>query len=354
MYINGSFLSQHQSGVQRYASDICQRLLRSGQATLLVKDADSAGSFPQENVQVIAPGPVSRNVSKSFWALYEIQSRLKQDDVLWHPANIAFPVHGKHIVTIHDMSVYAGRQWFKKSFLAKYYALLPIVAARAWHILTVSEFSKAEIVRYLRVPEKQISVGYNGVGDQFRPCACADIERVRAKHGLSRPYILSVGTLEPRKNLPRLIEAWKMSGLESEYDLVLVGGKVSLFSETAINGSNTASDSIRFLGYVDDPDLPSIYAGSRAFVYLSLYEGFGLPILEALACGCSVLASDIPVFRELFSGGVQFTNPINVESICESLKYLVANPIVPPTRASLIDRFSWEQTSQILLGVANK
>jgi len=274
-------------------------------------------------------------------------------DVLWHPANIALPLRGRHIVTIHDMSVYAGPEWFSRSFLAKYYAFLPIVANRSYHILTVSEFSKSEIIRYLKVKPSKVSVGYNGVGELFIPSNQNDVQNVKEKYKLDRKYVLSVGTLEPRKNLKTLIEAWKISGLAESHDLILVGGKVNIFSNAGFEDSEFETHSIRLMGYVSDLDLASLYSGAAGFVYLSLYEGFGLPILESLSCGCPVLASDIPVFRELFNPWVMFTEHTNVASVSKSLIKLVNNPILPPPRFQLQEKFNWNQTSKVIKDISN-
>jgi glycosyltransferase involved in cell wall biosynthesis len=351
LLINGSFLSQHQSGVQRYATEITKRLILSHDSRLIVKNPELANGYPQESLKIVPPGFFSRRLP-NFWALYDIQANLKKSDVLWHPANIAMPIYGKHIVTIHDMSVFAGPEWFTRSFLAKYYALLPIVAARASHILTVSEFSKEQIMRYLRVKENRISIGYNGVGESFRSPQPEVIERVRKKYSLSKNYVLSVGTLEPRKNLKTLIEAWKMSGISTSHDLVLAGAKVHIFSGAGIDEYDLEQSKIRLLGYIDDEDLPALYTAASGFVYLSLYEGFGLPVLEALACGCCVLASDIPVFRELFKGDLLLTDHLDVISVSESLRMLISSPVKPPSRDNLERRFNWGNTSQVLVSAS--
>jgi len=131
-----------------------------------------------------------------------------------------------------------------------------------------------------------------------------------------------------------------------------VGGKVGIFAGAGIDEASLERDSIHLLGYVDDDDLPPLYGGACGFVYLSLYEGFGLPILEAMACGCPVLASDIPVFRELFAEDLLFTQHQDVGAVADSLKILVDRPITPPSRDELEKRFNWKRTSEVLLAAA--
>jgi len=353
LFINGSFLSQQQTGVQRYAREITKQLLSNGNVKLLHRSEHQQQLSNYANSLVVPDSFFTKYLFKQCWALWDVQSKLKSTDVLWHPANIALPLRGRHIVTIHDMSVYAGPEWFSRSFLAKYYAFLPLVANRSYHILTVSEFSKSEIIRYLKVKPSKVSVGYNGVCELFTPSNQSDVQNVKVKSKLDRKYVLSVGTLEPRKNLKTLIEAWKISGLAESHDLILVGGKVNIFSNAGFEDSEFETHSIRLMGYVSDLDLASLYSGAAGFVYLSVYEGFGLPILESLSCGCPVLASDIPVFRELFNPWVMFTEHTNVASVSKSLIKLVDNPILPPPRYQLQEKFNWNQTSKVIQDISN-
>jgi glycosyltransferase involved in cell wall biosynthesis len=352
LYINGSFLVQFQSGVQRYAFEVSKCILNEDGGKLLVKNTELAAKVPSQNVLIAEPGVLSRTVNSKMWGVWDVQRHLRSKDVLWHPSNIAAPLKGRHIVTIHDMAVYHGPSWFSKSFLAKYYAFLPFVAKMSRKILTVSEFSKREIVRYLRVPEDKVLVGYNGVSSGFSRANENEISALREKLKLSRPYFLSVGTQEPRKNIAKLIEAWKASGLGADYDLLLVGGKGRSFASTDIDYDALAADRILPLGYVEDQDLPTLYSGAVAFAYMSVYEGFGIPILEALSCGCPVLCSDIPVFRELFEGSASFADPFSVDEISQALRRMTTSQVRAFSRDELEARFSWQATGGIVRDVA--
>lgn len=265
------------------------------------------------------------------------------------------------IVThIHDVSFKAFPQLISpidRMFLS---LLLPSSLRRADGIVAVSEFTKSEILKYYSfVSPEKVAVVPNAVDPEFASRASeGGLQRARSKYSLPDTYILYVGTLQPRKNVPFLLESFaRVREQLPEMSLVLVGNRRGHHVDPRINGVVTAlglESSVVFPGFIDAEDLPSVMWGATAFVYPSLYEGFGIPALEAMSVGVPVLASDIPPFREACGDAVMFSDPTNIAAFSDSL-YTVST-LKESARAALIQKgidrsgvFSWKRSAKILL-----
>jgi glycosyltransferase involved in cell wall biosynthesis len=210
------------------------------------------------------------------------------------------------VVTFHDLAVLRHPEAFN-AWTRRYSALtLPRVARAASAIVAVSEFTKQELVDLLNLRAEKVRVIPNGVAAPFRqegPVSEGD-------------YILAVSTLEPRKNLQMLVEAFARAKLEG-CELRVVGARG--WGDVELNG-----DRVRYLGFVPDEELASLYRGARCVAYVSRYEGFGLPVLEALACGAPVVAANLPPIRELANGTAITVDPADPESIAAGLEQAAA------------------------------
>lgn len=160
---------------------------------------------------------------------------------------------------------------------------------------------------------------FNGVDPHFRRVDSDKVKQIRIDLDLTRPYILFVGSLEPRKNLKILLEAWRLGSFDGA-TLALVGASSSLFQRLRFD---SISKGVRLLGRVEDDLLPVLYSGAAGFVYPSVYEGFGLPPLEALACGCPVAVSDIPALREVCGKAAVYFDPFSPEDLSSKLEWLL-------------------------------
>jgi glycosyltransferase involved in cell wall biosynthesis len=228
------------------------------------------------------------------------------------------------VTTIHDVVFRARPRTFPPLHRLIMNAGMPSTARRAAKIITVSEFSKREIVRYLRVPQDKIAVTYNAVDERYlQPISIGQITAVRQKYNIGdAPYVLSVGVQQPRKNVPRLIAAFdQLKRRHPDWPHVLVvAGKAGWGDDSQFKIlPNGCPNSNLFIGYVADEDLPALYAGAACFAYPSLYEGFGLPIVEAMSCGAPVLTSDRGAMHEIAGGAAQEANPYDVNSITAGL-----------------------------------
>ncbi len=231
------------------------------------------------------------------------------------------------VTTIHDVVWRAMPETFPPLHRAIMNCLMPGTARRAARIITESEAARQDITNYLRVAPEKISITSNAVEPRYlEPVSAAQITAVRGKYGIGEtPYVLSVGVLQPRKNVPRLIEAFehlRQRHPDWPHRLVIVG-KRGWGLENAEGATGKAE--LIYTGYVPDEDLPALYAGAEVFAYPSLYEGFGLPILEAMACGCPVLTSNLSSMPEVAGDAAQLVDPFSVAAIRDGLEQLLSD-----------------------------
>lgn len=255
------------------------------------------------------------------------------------------------VVTIHDL---AFLRWPEQTPARRYRYMAREVASaarRAARVIAVSESTKVDVVELLGVDSDRVVVTPLGVEERFRPLADDDHASFLADQGIVRPYILSVGTLEPRKNLPRLLRAFGELSHEIPHDLVLVGPEGWLTEEIhhALQ-SPALAGRVRLTGFVDDDELAAWYSLADLFVFPSLYEGFGLPVLEAMACGAPVVTSAVSSLPEVAGEAAVMVDPHDPSAIADGMRRVLTNPALS---ADLRERgvrraaaFTWERTAQ--------
>ncbi len=244
--------------------------------------------------------------------------------LLFSPANTGPIGRRDQVVTIHDVASLDHPEWFHPSFSAWYRMMTPRLVHQVRRVIAVSEFTKRRIIACTGVAPEKVVVVPNGVGRQFRPPGFEESERMKARYPVLRGnYLLYVGSLEPRKNLARLFKAWQLA-LRDDPDVTLVvaGASGKVFSGT---GFETPPERVHMLGRIDDRDLHTLYGNALAFVYPSLYEGFGLPPLEAMACGTPVVVSDAASMPDLVGGAAIRVDPVDVESIAFGLRTVLGD-----------------------------
>jgi len=278
---------------------------------------------------------------------------LRQANIeLAHFTNFLAPVPetGPYVLTIHDMSIERlqklqplGKRVYTKRFV-------PRMARRARLILTNSEFSKWDIVRFLGIEERRIRVTPLAASAIFRPVGEAERKPVLASHGLDRPYFLYLGNIEPRKNLERLLEAFKATP-QNDRQLVIAGDAWFLAKRVRQKAADLGlGDRVRFLGYVPRRDLPGIIGGATAFVYPSLLEGFGLPVLEAMACGRPVITSRTTALAEVAGDSALLVDPTSASEIADALVAVAEDAALAARLSEMSVRraahFSWRRTAE--------
>ncbi len=242
-------------------------------------------------------------------------------DVYHAPDFTLPPTRARTLLTVHDLSFVRDSESASPGLRGYLNTVVPRSVRRADHIIAVSHATKADLVELYRTPESKITVLYEGVDPIFKP---TPNPAVRAKYGLgSAPYIFSISTLQPRKNYRRLIQAFAQ--LPSEFNLVIAGGKGWMYDDIFAEAEQPAvRGRVRFVGFVPDDDLPGLYSEAAALAYPSLYEGFGLPLLEAMACGTPTLTSNVSCLPEVAAGASVLVDPYSVESIAQGLKQVSA------------------------------
>ena len=263
------------------------------------------------------------------------------------------------VVTIHDMSLTLFPQYHPLRRVVLNRPLVDIAARRADAVITVSESAKSDIVRLYRLPSDRVHVVHEAAAPSFRRVRDREaLDRVRGRYGLGDRIILYVGTIEPRKNLAKLVHAFASRRRigDLNHQLVCVGpyGWLSRDIERGIEHLGLA-DAVRFTGYVPFDDLPALYSLAEMFVFPSVYEGFGLPVIEAMACGVPVITGRTSSLTEIAGGAIEHVDRLDSESLGDAMVALARNPDRRAHLAALgLDRagmFSWDRAARATLDV---
>jgi glycosyltransferase involved in cell wall biosynthesis len=316
-------MTQRITGPQRYAIEVSRRLLLSKHTFIAVPQEASAEWIPTGSAMVLRGLPLARD----GWAWANVSLPIAcASRVLWSPTPRAPIRFQRHLVTIHDVAVLEHPEWYARSFRALYGVTLPHLARSAIGVITSSEFSKGRIVQILGVHPDKITVVYGGVDSAFTDVLERARMEVRDRYGLPSRFILALGTLQPRKNINRLIEAWSAlpSRTKADWPLVLTGEPGPQFAKQSVP-SDGPRDGLRMIGYVPDSELPALYGAATVFAYPSMYEGFGLPPVEAMACGTPVLAGNHGASCEVLGDSAILVDPLSVGAIKEGLLHLLEN-----------------------------
>lgn len=320
------------------------------------------------------PVAVSMSVREMFAVWQRLRVPLPVDlftgrcDLL-HSPDFVSPPHltGKDVITVHDLSFMVVPEYAQPKLAGFLGKTVPHAARRADHIIAVSQQTGNDLTRLLGVEPSKITVAYNGVDKRFRPLHGRLGNPDTAFRNIPARFILHVGTLEPRKNLVRLVEAYGLlvarrsevgdSGGMADVALVLAGRKGWLFEPilAAAERVNKAGGRVIFVDYVHDDDLPALYNMATVFAYPSLYEGFGLPAAEALACGTPTLVSNDGALAEVVGAAALRVDAYSVESIAAGLARLLTDKELRRRLSEegpmQVARFTWEAAAQTVLEV---
>ena len=257
------------------------------------------------------------------------------------------------LVVVHDLAVLRVPHFFtaRKRFLSR--PMMNLVVAAAPVIGTVSETSERDIIELLGLRPERIALLPGAAHPSCRPATPEQVAAVRERHGLRGRYVLTVGTLEPRKNLPTLLRAFDRLEAETDHELVVVGGRgwKDCRLVQALE-ARRARRRVRWLGYVPESDLAALYTGADLFVFAPTLEGFGLPLVEAMACGTPVIAADVSALREVGGDAAQYVTPGDDAAFARAIAQVLRDPRgAEPFRAQGLRRaqqFSWTRTAEAL------
>lgn len=309
IYVNSRFLTQQITGVQRFAIEISLKLSKLRNDLVFVTPSnilhfDLANEL---NAKIIG------TKHGHLWEQIDLVDHLKNSNspLLVNFCNTAPLNYKNQIVTIHDLAFLYSPKWFSLPFRTFYKFLIPRIAKRSRRIIAVSEFSKKEIINHLTVDESKIAIISNAV-------KVVEIESNSNEVSFGdEKFILSVGSLDPRKNLSTLISAFKKLAPD-EYKLYIVGGSSKAFKSLNLKEEKN----IKILGRVSDSTLTQLYQKAQLFIYISLYEGFGIPPLEAMYHKCPVIVSNIGSLKEVCSDAAIYVDPLNEADIVDKITLL--------------------------------
>jgi glycosyltransferase involved in cell wall biosynthesis len=348
LLINGRFLTQSVTGVQRYAIELVKaidELMQQGvidaakySAKLLVP----RHAKTELNLKHIPVRPVGR-LQGQLWEQCELPFYARGAP-LFNPCNTAPLLKRDQVVTIHDAAVRAVPQGFSVAFRAWYGLLLPLLGKTVRKIVTVSDFSKAELVHYFHVlPSKcaVIAEGKEHIRGRERDVSVLERHRLNA-----RPFILAVSSLNPNKNFAAIVKAVELMP-DAHFDVVIAGGaNPRVFSSAGMK----LPAFVKHVGYVTDGELRVLYESAACFVYPSLYEGFGLPPLEAMACGCPVIVSTAASLPEVCGDAALYCDPLSPYDIATQIRLLMSDGWLREQmrKRGLIraQQFSWSQCAR--------
>jgi len=335
--INARFLTQEIRGVQRFAQQICLALkrLRSDVVFVAPHDIKLHESAKDLDVHIIG-----RNTGH-LWEQIDLPLYLLRQGspLLVSLCSTAPVLYGNQIATHHDINYVRYPQSYSLGFRAAYRTLTPILLRRVKALLTVSSFSKGEISSFYGFPANRIFVVPNAVSEAFKP----------APTEVTTPYLLAVSSPSAHKNFNRMIQAFLTLRNHEDLQLHIVGAASEIFADPQLQHLACRDPRIRFLGRLTDAELIEQYQGATAFVFPSLYEGFGIPPLEAQACGCPVLAANAASIPEVLQASALYFDPMDVAHIAAAMERILTDM---PLRKALrrrglnnVERYSWDDSA---------
>lgn len=337
-YVNARFLTQPVTGVQRYAIEVAKHLKRLHPELRFVTPKNV---IHQDLAHQLGAEEVGSRTGHA-WEQLELPHHTR-NGMLLNLCNTAPLRKRNQLVVLHDASMFAVPGTYSLAFRSWYQALFLILSRTARRVVTVSAFSRQELARYCRVRPSRFAVVYEGAEHIH---AVAPDDSVLDRHRLGRrPFLLAVGSQSPHKNFRTLVQALTKIG-KTPFDVVIVGGtQVSVFAQ-----SGTLPETIKQLGYVSDAELRSLYEHADGFVHPTYYEGFGLPPLEAMACGCPVVTSSAASLPEVCGEAALYFDPHDPHDMAAKVEQLMSDP---PLRKQLRARglaragqFSWRRCAE--------
>ena len=296
-----------------------------------------------------------KKTNRFCWNFWYLPAYLKKNPVdVFHTQYIApfwLPKNVKLVLTIHDISFNYFPEYIKKSDLFFLKTLIPRSIKRADKIITVSESEKKNIIDFYKIPPEKVACAPNGVDfERFsRAYSTEEKEDTRKKYTLPEKFLLYIGTLQPRKNIPAVIEALK----DLDMPLVLAGNRKARNFDKKIDEvieKNNLADKVIFPGWIDEDDKPALLQMAACFVFPSLYEGFGIPVIEVMAAGTPVVCSDIPVLREIGQEAALFCEAKNSKDFAEKIHSVLTdenlqNNLIEKGK-KIAQNFTWQKTAE--------
>ena len=348
--VDAHMLGSHETGNEAYIRNLLRALARRDDVDIL------AAVLPSEVARVeemgVAAAPLARE--SDFWRLAKGLNGLAREHGadLMHVTYVGplLPICPL-VVTVHDVSFRRFPSYFAPRVRLLFATLLPATLRRAARVITVSQHARQEILRYYPHLQGRVGVTFEAADPIFRRLDGALVAETLDRLGVAPPYVLAVGNLQPRKNLARLVQAFAEAGVAADARLVIVGQAQWQASDvTAAIEEARLGNAVKLTGYVSDDDLVALYNGAALFCYPSLYEGFGLPVAEAMACGAPVVASNVTSIPEVAGDAALLADPYDVTAMAQAIGAVLQDDALA---ASLRQRglaraapLTWDQTAE--------
>ncbi len=343
IFINARFLTQPVSGVQRYGIECSRQIKKLYPDAVFLAPKNILHKDIADELDVKITGINTGHL----WEQADLPLYLARNGhaPLFNPANTGPVAYRNNYFTLHDLAFYHHPEWNSKAFSTWYNILVPRLAHNCRHIFTVSQTMREEIIKYYKIRPDKISVTYNGISEQMRSFEAVQTGIKKEK------IILSVGTFSKRKNHQNLVKAFLESSIKGEYQLVIIGDKHKVFAASDLDEQLLANTNIKIYERLSSEELIKLYAKAELLVSLSVYEGFGIPVLEGLYSGCKVVCSDIDVYRELYSNYVSFCDPYDIKSISTALSEsaLLHQEAGRQSIEALLDKYNYTRSAQIII-----
>lgn len=365
--IDARYIQDHFPGIGRYTYNLIAALAETASSdTLLVVHNprlpntryDLAALARAGRVEMVETAAATVSLAEQ-WQLPSLARRIGAD--VWHapyyigPYRLPCPL----VVTVHD-AISSRYPQYLPSLAARvtYAAAMRLALAAATRVIAVSEASRADLQRFFGAPHARLRVVHEAADARYAPQPVGAVAAVRERLGLPERYVLYLGMNKPHKNVVRLVEAWAQVAPQQRSDtrLVIAGRADPRYRQAEQAAAQTGvAGSVQFVGDVAEADLPALYSGALLFAFPSLYEGFGLPVLEAMACGAPVLCSTTPALLEIVGDAAVAVDPLDVAALAAAISRLLADE---PQRRELstrglaqAQRFSWARAASETLAV---
>lgn len=359
--IEASYLLEpHKSGVETYTLNLVRALLALDARPEVFLYAAGQQPWPTEAEELLQKADAAR-VSRAtrLWLRLRLPIAMRRDRLhVAHFPGTLLPtwLPCPAVTTFYDLAAFRYPELYEPRELALYRRIVPAAARRAAAVIAISEHTKRDVAEFLKVEEGKIHVTPLGVSEIFVPVAKAQ-ELVARRHGIDGPYVLaSVGSGHPRKNLRAVVEAF--SRLKADVQLVIVGSVQRDPRALAAIQESPVRHKIKLLGHVPEEDLPAIYSAARVFCFPSLYEGFGLPVLEAMACGTAVVCSDRSSLPEVAGDAAVMVDPTDVAALGCAIDELLSDERrcleLAAKGVQRAKQFSWRKTAELTVEVYRK
>ena len=365
--INARYAQRQITGIERYTVELIRNLARIDAKNRVMLFFNKHERIPKLTnnpffQNYISSFPTTRTSMRILWDQIFLYFEIKKNRLdIFHGPSFVVPIlkpkRCKYVTTIHDLSWFYYPESF--TFLNRLFftLFLPRSINNSDMIIADSYSTKKDIIKFFKVSSEKIKVIYLGIDERFKKSSASEVRNILDKYTLPPDFILSIGSLLPRKNVVNILKAFhalKKKGHKEK--LVIIGKKAWLYEQIfSVIKEYHLEDDVIFTGYVDDRDLPALYSASELLLFPSLYEGFGLPILEAMACGCPVITSNISSMPEVAGGAAVLVNPKHIDSITQAVDHILLNTGL---KDSLIKKgyeqakkFNWIDTAEKTLQV---